>query len=81
MTVALAELLGGQSHCLGEPAGEDNRHETAHVGSAEPTERHYSLLKNTPTTIQKHKSNMGRLWQNKEGKQGEEKLLQESHLC
>lgn len=45
MTVALAELLGGQSHCLGEPAGEDNRHETAHVGSAEPTERHYSLLK------------------------------------
>lgn len=47
MTVALAELLGGQSHCLGEPAGEDNRHETAHVGSAEPTERHYSLLKKT----------------------------------
>lgn len=45
MTVALAELLGGQSHCLGEPAGEDNRRETAHAGGAEPTERHYSRLK------------------------------------
>lgn len=75
MTVALAELLGGQSHCLGEPAGEDNRHETAHVGSAEPTERHYSLLKKT--NQQRYRNTN----QNKEGKQGEEKLLEESHLC
>lgn len=44
--MALAELLGGQSHCLGEPAGEDNRRERAHVGCAEATERHYSLLRN-----------------------------------
>lgn len=46
MTVALAQLLGGQSHCLGEPAGEDNRHETAHVGCAEPTERLFKKKQN-----------------------------------